>query len=313
MQGKLVPLWSVALWLAYYNASADAEITPPPYTLPDATFDGSTYATGTDPVNFANESVAASLSAPGSVTSETPDDAETATVTIKGTPAPDLDVSTLIYANSMSRSATAAGTGSYFLEIFDSTGAVDPVSVAVNSEINFVFNPVLLSADNGGGFTQGASATLYIGPPTLIGPATIDLTTTGTIVGERKTIQNSSDSTTESAGYTNVINGDFTFETNTLYEVGMYVQANVAGTCVIVLGCEAPFPGALVNPVESNVIIDPTFQLVSPDPDLTLAFSPGIGDTPASSIPEPPTWVMMALGFIGLAGARRFSSRLAGL
>ena len=49
--------------------------------------------------------------------------------------------------------------------------------------------------------------------------------------------------------------------------------------------------------------IDPYFFIPSTDPnagEYSIILSPGIGNAPLSTIPEPSTWAMMLLGFAGL-------------
>lgn len=54
---------------------------------------------------------------------------------------------------------------------------------------------------------------------------------------------------------------------------------------------------------------DPYFYLSSQDSarGLTLTFSPGAGNNPISSVPEPASWAMMLVGFGALGGALRRS------
>jgi PEP-CTERM motif len=76
--------------------------------------------------------------------------------------------------------------------------------------------------------------------------------------------------------------------TNQVYNVYLYgnLYASVSGNLG---GGDAEFSG----------YIDPTFKVVGDNADAyTLVFSPGIGNVDA--VPEPSTWAMMILGFLGL-------------
>jgi hypothetical protein len=89
--------------------------------------------------------------------------------------------------------------------------------------------------------------------------------------------------------------------TNTGYVITLSASAGAFNTGA------APFNGS------GSSLIDPYFALASsvPDPgDYTLVFSPGIINSPdnVGSAPEPSTWAMLLLGFVG-AGAIGFGRR----
>jgi hypothetical protein len=56
---------------------------------------------------------------------------------------------------------------------------------------------------------------------------------------------------------------------------------------------------------EISGFIDPTFELVTPEPGLELVLSRGVES--ASAVPEPSTWAMLLIGFVslGYAACRR--------
>jgi hypothetical protein len=67
------------------------------------------------------------------------------------------------------------------------------------------------------------------------------------------------------------------------------------------LGGGPEFPGL----TEISGFIDPTFELVTPEPGLELVLSRGVES--ASPVPEPSTWAMLLIGFVslGYAACRR--------
>lgn len=86
-------------------------------------------------------------------------------------------------------------------------------------------------------------------------------------------------------------NTPFTLQAGVTYNIQMYLFAD-ANTLVIGGGVDSQF--AFVDPIIS---FDPAF---SDGSNFHLFFSPTVGNTPTSAIPEPSTWAMMILGFAGV-------------
>jgi hypothetical protein len=66
----------------------------------------------------------------------------------------------------------------------------------------------------------------------------------------------------------------------------------------------------------ASAFVDPYFAIAPGTPDAdqySLIFSPGVGNLPLAAVPEPSTWVMLALGFagVGFAGSRRAQRKTA--
>ena len=94
-------------------------------------------------------------------------------------------------------------------------------------------------------------------------------------------------------------NQDYTFQTNTRYDV--------------VLETEVQSSAQRSGTASLSAFVDPTFTIDSPNPDLfQIVFSEGITNSPTSAVPEPSTWAMMILGFVGVGFmAYRGKSKLA--
>jgi hypothetical protein len=78
--------------------------------------------------------------------------------------------------------------------------------------------------------------------------------------------------------------GMYTLNTNQIYQVFMRAGINVQ------------ISGA--GPESVYASIDPTFVLS--DPNYSIALSDGFGNGVTATVPEPPTWAMMILGFAGV-------------
>jgi PEP-CTERM motif len=78
------------------------------------------------------------------------------------------------------------------------------------------------------------------------------------------------------------------------FNQGVHLEVEAGGA----LG--ASFNGATVS-ADPHLFVDPGFPDAA---EYTILVSPNVGNA-ASTIPEPGTWVLMGVGFVGLAGLRR--------
>jgi hypothetical protein len=99
-------------------------------------------------------------------------------------------------------------------------------------------------------------------------------------------------------------NNTYTMLTNVVYEVGLVAYLDIG-----------MYGGEGGGTQTMSVYVDPTFAVgaVADPSEYSLVFSGGVGNSPASAVPEPSTWAMMLLGFAGLgvAGYRRHRRRAA--
>jgi PEP-CTERM motif len=173
------------------------------------------------------------------------------------------------------------------MEIFDTDNSTNrPVNVNVISKVVESF-----SSGNIIDLQQIATWGLYIAPRDEPGSPILSL-------GD--TITNSNFDAAHPIAHIVDTDAEVIFKTNTLYAVtvSLYFAGGGMGSP------EIPFPGL----TEIAGFIDPTFELITPEPGLELVLSRGLES--ASAVPEPSTWAMLLIGFAGLgyAGFKRASN-----
>lgn len=88
------------------------------------------------------------------------------------------------------------------------------------------------------------------------------------------------------------------FVVGQIYRVDMFGGAGVSFTA-------RPPQNAAVPGASGSLTLDPTITLVNNTPNVTLAFSAGIGGAAVSAVPEAATWTMMLAGLGVVGGALR--------
>lgn len=96
----------------------------------------------------------------------------------------------------------------------------------------------------------------------------------------------------------------YTFETDQIYDVAITASVTVGGSISVpaygtITSINAGLQGAAVG-------MDPYFSVAPGTPDAgaySFVFSDGIGNAPIASIPEPPVWALLGVGFMIMGGA----------
>jgi hypothetical protein len=159
--------------------------------------------------------------------------------------------------------AAAYSSVTYYMEIFDrSTANVSLTNVSLHAEIKEIFSGIDLTNF----FPGGATWSFLILPLDGIADPIIN------------------DSARNTSSIDVKYDSTLTFSTNTLYQVETTLFFDSES------GLDSGFS-------EISGFFDPTFALVTPDPDLELVQSRALVATP---VPEPSSWVMMLMGFAGL-------------
>jgi hypothetical protein len=79
-------------------------------------------------------------------------------------------------------------------------------------------------------------------------------------------------------------------QSDTIYRIDLYASVREVG-----------LSAAATAFIDPSIAIDPAF--LAANPDLTIAESPGIGNTPPAGVPEPASLWLAAAGLLGLGGA----------
>jgi hypothetical protein len=288
---KMRTILSAAAFAAAMGACSSASAASPP-VLPDAIYNGQTLSCSADGA-FVGGCGNDVLTGPGSAFAESPDLRAASSIAAHGTPFPifsvwaDTEIPFFRPDPESSASARPGGGIQYFMESYDKadpTNIEDKISINMKAEILYNFNVPSLGVNFWGVTAESILQIQNVKDPT------------DSIFIFHQFDETSGDCVVDcSLGFDLKLDQDFAFRINTLYSVTMVLGFNVEN------GCEFCSVGA-------DGFIDPIFTIVSPNPDITLLFSPGIGNI-AAPVPEFSTWAMMLLGFAGLgyAGVKRAS------
>lgn len=88
-----------------------------------------------------------------------------------------------------------------------------------------------------------------------------------------------------------------TITSDAIYSITM--DLDISANTLVLPGGGADSQSGFIDPV---VTIDPSFSLAD---EFTLVFSPGVGNTPAGTIPEPSGWQILLVGLAAAAGVQR--------
>jgi hypothetical protein len=188
-------------------------------------------------------------------------------VSLAGSPVP-----AVAFTDSASN-AVAAGFAQidYAMEVLGGPPTPSPVNVDVSA-----FATVFGSGDGGAGASIGINNNATLQHVALWQACSAASTVCGGLPGSFN------------------VNTTVTLMSNTLYEVIVAVGGGVSKPG----GVAGNGPGTGV----AKGFADPYFQLASSGGPYSLAFSPGIGNSPLPAVPEPTTWSILLLG-MGLVGA----------
>ena len=188
---------------------------------------------------------------------------------------PDAGVSGSAFGQGLVDEANVFGVLNYSFEVIGGTpGTVVPVDIettlqAIPTSIGYVFSEIDVAANTTASFTICNSGGIGCGAGT----------------GE--------------TNFTGVLQVDALSDTayvttGSSFNQGVHLEVEAGGA----LG--ASFNGGLVS-ADPHLFVDPSFPDAA---DYSIVVSPNVGNA-VPTIPEPSTWVLMGVGFVGLAGLRR--------
>jgi hypothetical protein len=204
--------------------------------------------------------------------------------------------------------------GSYSYNGSNSGGSVSGSIVAVATPNASIVSTSTATSTGSGGAVAGSSMDVQyyaevIGPP---GAVTVGVTTAGSAsvtngaIGNQALssiqINNSGTIIEYSAGAGIGLSFPPSFNVSTTF----HEQANNAFPVGLFTSTGAEVDGVSGGTSTVTASIDPYFFIPSTDPnagEYSIILSPGIGNSPLSTIPEPSTWALLCTGFASLAFA----------
>lgn len=309
---KWFPMWAVALATLSGSTSAFAVVLPAGYQIqaPSPTIDVNVQTSGTPVSGVAtqNPTQDVTVHAPGSQSvsgvsslgAAAPGTAEADGVINYG-PSPNISVHVKVEPTGLTPAGVQQAIGQYWGNNYAGAGIQLYYFMAISGPTSTVNLNVsaLLGANSSTDFSYGnATATFYVQKQNAG-----DYVVNDKVFFDPSIYNNANATGSAATGFVGQYaeSGVYAFETGQVYVIGMTARTTVTryGSNSLLQGVE-----------EASAYVDPTFSIASNVPNASeyqIILSQGIGNSGASPVPEPSTWILVLAG-LGCIGAARRSS-----